>query len=160
MVEAELWMHPQAHAQLKLLLEKRTPGIQSAVTRSLAVFDALVARCIDSDNAQQAVSQMRPLPLTSIDVPLLTGWPETSDGREMERLHKGAILCVFQVDTLRSSIGILVSDAEIFVVLLAVKVTTTPRNDGFLSDLDAALVNQQLRAELAALIDLTWLEAA
>jgi len=28
------------------------------------------------------------------------------------------------------------------------------------NDLDAALVNQQLHAELAGLIDLTWLEAA
>lgn len=158
-ITVDLWMHPAAKAILIPLAESRS---KSLVRRSLAVFDALVERCKELGAAEEAIAEVAPSPLVTLQYSGsdLRGWPATSDGHEIATSCWRAWLCMYQVGTLRSAIGILECAEEIFVVCLSAQVTAATRGDGFISDTDAALISQDLFSKLGLLIDLTWLEAA
>ena len=59
----------------------------------------------------------------------------------------------------RSVVGIVDCGNELFVVWLSVSLTGDTRSDGFESDTDAALAQQNLWSKLGLLLDLTWLES-
>jgi len=70
------------------------------------------------------------------------------------------MLCLYQVQVLRSAVAIVVCAAEWYVVWLSASLTQKPRDDGFLDSADAASAGQSLNRHLGLLMDLTWLEEA
>jgi hypothetical protein len=152
----ELWMHPAAGRTAQSILI--TEHSRSLVRRSMALFDSLVANCRKAASAQEAVHGISPAPLAIWVPSAVTGWPSTPDGREMESRCRAVMLCVYQLGSLRSIIGVVEGSSEWYVVWLQIE-SIPGHQDDFGDDSERALAQQLLYGSLGLLTKLEWLEA-
>ena len=151
-------MHPSVFGVLEPML--RQGALRSLVRRATAVLDALVAHCREAANIDQALAEVAPPPLALVRYrgADLHDWPSTKEGRELGAGCVEVVLCLCQLDTLRSVVAIVACAEEGYVVWLTARNEPGLHGNGFVDDAEAAGAAQTLHAELNRLMDLRWLE--